>query len=263
MLQHHDIEASRGAYTVRLARSASELERAQRLRYRVFYEELNAIGDAAAQSLQRDSDPFDDICNHLIVICHGSGEDSIVGTYRLLRQDVAEAHVGFYTESEFSVRPMIDARRDLRFLELGRSCVLQQHRTKPVLDLLWQGIWNYVRAYRMDVMFGCASLEGADASQHRETLAYLGRHHAPPPQWHVAARPERAVAMHADDPPGDPKEALRALPTLIKGYLRLGCYIGEGAVEDHQFGTTDVLIILPVANINPRYFERFGQPAAG
>ncbi len=162
MLKEIQIQASRGAYTVRLARSLGDLQCAQRLRYKVFYEELHAQGDSQAHEQQQDSDPFDEICDHLIVT-HGGGAEAIVGTYRLLRQDVAESHDGFYSEGEFGVRQLIHSKPGHRFLELGRSCVLREHRTKPVLDLLWQGIWNYVRAYRMDVMFGCASLEGADA----------------------------------------------------------------------------------------------------
>jgi putative hemolysin len=252
MLQKLDIQASRAAYTVRLARSAEELALAQALRFRVFYDELNATGDA-------DGDSFDSICDHLIVV---DGDDEIVGTYRLLRQDVAEAHGGFYTESEFAIRPLIERKAGLRFLELGRSCVLSEHRTKPVIDLLWQGIWNYVRAYRMDVMFGCASLEGANAASHAETLAYLWRNHAPPAEWHASALPERAASVPQANSTQDMKQLMRSLPPLVKGYVRLGCYIGEGAVEDHQFGTTDVLIILPVSNINPRYFEKFGPPIA-
>lgn len=261
MLQNLAIQASRAAYTVRLARSREELAQAQVLRYQVFYGEMSAKADAEAVSEGKDRDEFDALCDHLVVLHAGEdGQTSIVGTYRLLRQDIASANNGFYSESEFSIRPLMERKPHLRFLELGRSCVLAEHRTKPVIDLLWQGIWDYVRAYRMDVMFGCASLEGADAGRHAETLSYLRRHHAPPAEWHVAALPERAAKVSLTDSEGDLKQLMRSLPPLIKGYLRLGCYIGEGAVEDHQFGTTDVLIILPVANINPRYFEKFGQP---
>lgn len=252
MLQTHSIHAIRGDYTVRLARTADELAMAQALRYRVFYDEMGAKGEA-------DGDSFDPICDHLVVL-HGG--NSIVGTYRLLRQDVAEANGGFYSESEFFVRSLIERKPDLRFLELGRSCVLREHRSKPVLDLLWQGIWNYVRAYRMDVMFGCASFEGADAEQHAETLSYLWQNHAPPPDWHAAALPKRAAQVRPRIAERDLKQCIRSLPPLVKGYLRVGSYIGEGAVEDHQFGTTDVLVILPVSQIQPRYFEKFGPPVS-
>ena len=114
----------------------------------------------------------------------------------------------------------------------------------------------------MDVMFGCASLEGCDASKHAGTLTYLAQNHAPPAEWHVAALPSRTASFDRSVAV-DPRDMLRVLPPLIKGYLRLGCYIGEGAVEDPQFDTTDVLIILPVSRLSPRYLERFGQPLSG
>jgi L-ornithine Nalpha-acyltransferase len=149
----------------------------------------------------------------------------------------------------------------LKFLELGRSCVLKPFRTRPVVELLWQGIWNYVRAYNLDVMFGCASFEGTSPDLHAGALSFLAYNAAAPAEWQVSALPSRYVDMKRV--PSDAigmKQALRDLPPLIKGYLRLGCYIGNGAVVDQQFNTIDVLIILPVSAINERYFAHFGQP---
>lgn len=190
-------------------------------------------------------------------------DGELVGTYRLLRQDVAEAHGGFYSESEFDIRPLIRAHPQLRFLELGRSCVLKPFRTKPVVELLWQGIWDYVRAHDMHVMLGCASLEGTDPEEHALALTFLARHAAAPEEWRVRALPQRYTEMNrlAAVDELDQRHALKDLPPLIKGYLRLGCYIGEGAVVDEQFNTIDVLIVLPVSAINARYFARFGQPS--
>jgi putative hemolysin len=126
----------------------------------VFYEEGAARADAVAAATGMDCDPFDAICDHLIVVdCAGK---ALVGTYRLLRQEVAEAHDGFYSAREFDLEPLIERHRHLSFLELGRSCVLRPYRTKAVIELLWQGIWDYVRRHRLDVMVGCASLEGTD-----------------------------------------------------------------------------------------------------
>jgi len=236
----------------------------------VFYTELGAKPDAQTLKTGTDTDAFDAICDHLVVIHRNgsSSEDAIrladgelIGTYRLLRQETAEAHSGFYTQGEFDISPIIKSHPDLRFLELGRSCVLRPHRTKPVVELLWQGIWNYVRAHDLHVMLGCASLEGTDPSRHAATLSLLAQNASAPPEWRVRALAERYVEMNrlpAVDV--NPREALRRLPPLIKGYLRLGCYIGEGAVIDHQFNTIDVLIILPVSAINERYFTHFGQP---
>ena len=267
-----DIRAERGTLILRQARGAGEIQACQRLRYRVFYEELGATpqGESAARGI--DSDRFDAICDHLVVVqteasaSPGSimlADGELIGTYRLLRQEVAEANGGFYTQGEFEIAPLIRAHPGLRFLELGRSCVLAPFRTKPVVELLWQGIWNYVRAHDMHVMLGCASLEGTDPAAHDLALSFLAENAAAPREWNVRALPERHVEMRRIPKDEiDQRRALKDLPPLIKGYLRLGCYIGEGAVIDHQFNTTDVLIILPVSAINARYFAHFGQPGA-
>lgn len=259
----------RPALSIRLARGADEVAAAQHLRYRVFYEECGAIADAATRASGRDADAYDAICDHLLVIDHDRGaaglrlrDGFVVGTYRLLRQDMAEAHGGFYSAGEYDIAPLIARHPTLRFLELGRSCVLKAYRTRPVMELLWQGIWDYVRAHGMDVMMGCASFDGTDPQAHAETLAFLAQHAAAPPDWQVRALPGRYQAMGAGTVALDARSALKKLPPLIKAYLRLGCYIGDGAVIDHQFNTVDVLIILPVARIDPRYFAHFGAPMA-
>lgn len=265
-----ELHAGKGDLTLRLARSPDEIRACQRLRYIVFYEELAARPDAAAAEGRVDADHFDANCDHLVVVRTAPaaaadaimlGDGELVGTYRLLRQDVADAHGGFYTQSEFDIAPMLAAHPELRFLELGRSCVLKPYRTKPAVELLWQGIWNYVRMHRLDVMFGCASLEGINPGVHAATLSFLAECRPTPPEWRVRALPGRHVEMKGRTGV-DPKAALRALPPLIKGYLRLGCYIGEGAVVDTQFNTIDILIVLPVAAIAARYFTHFGSPAA-
>lgn len=256
--------------TVRLADGAVDVDAAQHLRYRVFYEELDAKPDAEALATRRDADRYDPICDHLLVVRKGAplGPDEIrvsdgevVGTYRLLRQSVAERNGGFYTQDEFDIAPLIARHSGLKFLELGRSCVLKPYRTKPVVELLWQGIWNYVRLYDLDVMLGCASLEGTDPQHHAMGLSFMAQNSSAPPEWQVSALPARRIEMNLLPPAKvDAKRALRMLPPLIKGYLRIGCYVGEGAVIDHQFNTIDVLIILPVSAINPRYFSYFGSP---
>ncbi len=257
-----------GTLQVRLARSAKDVRAAQRLRYRVFYEERGTKPRATARLLRRDVDRFDAICDHLLVVDHAPnargrrGEPRTVGAYRLLRQEVAARHGGFYSEGEFAVGEMIRRHPHLRFLELGRSCVLKDYRDRRTLELLWHGVWSYALAHRIDVMFGCASFEGVDPDRLALPLSFLHRHATARDEWRARALPHRFVAM--DRLPSqrvDPKAALRDLPPLIKGYLRLGAMVGDGAVVDRQFGTTDVLIILPVARINPRYVQHFGAGA--
>lgn len=259
-----------GALEVRLARTAREVRRAQRLRYEVFYQEMSALPDAAARLARRDMDSFDAICDHLLVLDHDAGrmvlgrrKPKVVGTYRLLRQEVADRHGGFYTQSEFDVAPIIAAHPGLRFMELGRSCVLKPYRNKRTVELLWHGVWTYILRNRIDVLFGCASLEGTDPQALALPLSFLHHNALAPEEWRAQALPGRRIEMDrmakADI---HPKAALQTLPPLIKGYLRLGGCVGEGAVVDSQFGTTDVLIVLPVSVINPRYVEHFG-PTAG
>ncbi|MDO9058909.1 MAG: GNAT family N-acyltransferase, partial [Bradyrhizobium sp.] len=136
-----------GPLEVRLAQEKRDVRRAQKLRYRVFYRDGSAIADAATLLARRDKDAFDRICDHLMVIDHAArpsmrGRQPVVGTYRLLRQDVAERSGGFYTANEFDISGLIDRHAGLRFLELGRSCVLPRYRTKRTVELLWHGIWS-------------------------------------------------------------------------------------------------------------------------
>lgn len=253
-----------GALEVRLACEKHDVKRAQKLRYRVFYQDGTAIADAATMLARRDKDSFDRICDHLMVIDHAAkpslrGRQPVVGTYRLLRQEVAMTHGGFYTEDEFDISGLVERHPSLRFLELGRSCVLPRYRTKRTVELLWHGIWSYVRQHRLDVMIGCASFEGTDPDRLALPLSFLHHYAAAPEAWRARAHPSRYVEMNRMPKEAiNPKAALHELPPLIKGYLRLGAFIGDGAVIDHQFGTTDVLIIMPVSAIHARYIEHFG-----
>ncbi|BCP55817.1 hypothetical protein K32_44340 [Kaistia sp. 32K] len=255
-----------GSLEVRLATTPREVKKAQKLRYKVFYEEMSAIPDMQAQLSRRDRDGFDKICDHLLVIDHdtrtSAGESAIVGTYRLLRQEVAERHTGFYSANEFDIGALVERHQRLNFLELGRSCVLKPYRTKRTVELLWHGIWSYVRSHKIDVMVGCASLEGTDPDALALPLSFLHHNARAPAEWSVSAIAGRGVPMdRLGEAEIDMKAALKTLPPLIKGYLRLGAYIGDGAVVDRQFGTTDVLIILPVQSISERYVNHYGVDA--
>ena len=254
------------ALYTRLAADGADLERAQRLRFDVFYRERNRM--ALAPESGRDEDAYDAISDHLLVFRQEdpdvpSADDELVGTYRLLRQDKAAKNGGFYSEQEFDLKSLVARKPALKFLELGRSCVKAEHRGMAAIALLWQGIWDYVRKHGIDVMIGCASLEGADPAQHQDTLQFLAAHAKAPDEWRVAVHPQHRVDMTAHGLSPNPRKVLRDLPPLVKGYLGLGCYVGDGAYLDLPFDTVDVLIILPVARINPRYFARFGQPISG
>jgi putative hemolysin len=252
-----------GSLEVRLATTRAEVRVAQALRYRVFFEEGSARADLVSRLTGRDADRFDRVCDHLMVIDHdGDARRQVVGTYRLLRQDRVERVGGFYTAGEFDIAPILARHAGLRFLELGRSCVLAPWRTKRTVELLWHGIWAYVLRHRIDVMIGCASLEGTDPDRLALPLSFLHRHALAEPAWRAHPLAGRGVAM--DLLPADridARAALQALPPLIKGYLRLGARVGDGAVIDRAFGTTDVLIVLPVTSISSRYVAHYGADA--
>ncbi|MCD2179864.1 GNAT family N-acetyltransferase [Rhizobium sp. C1] len=254
-----------GTLETRIARTASEIDAAQAIRYRVFVEEMHAQVPPESARKRRDIDAWDAICDHLLVLdtaIEGDAEDQIVGTYRLLRQDVAMTNGGFYSSSEFEVADLVARHPDKRFMELGRSCVLPQYRTKRTVELLWQGNWAYALKHRIDVMFGCASFAGAVPEEHALALSYLHHNALAKGRWRVEALPELEHSM--DLMPAEainPRKALAALPPLIKGYLRLGAMVGEGAVVDRAFRTTDVLIVLPIHTISERYRNYYGNDA--
>ncbi len=258
-----------GSLEVRLAATPKEVRRAQRLRFKVFYEEMSAVPSAAARLSRRDADAFDAICDHLLVLDHAvkpkpfrKPKPKVVGTYRLLRREVAEAHFGFYSASEYDLEPLLLARPEARLLEMGRSCVLAPYRSKKTVELLWQGILAYVVRHGIDALIGCASLDGTDVRDLALPLSYLHHYASSPDEWLVRALPERHVSMRLLDREAvNPKAAFKALPPLVKGYLRCGAHFGDGAVIDREFGTTDVFAVMPIASLRGRVIDHFG-PAA-
>lgn len=260
--------AEHGPLQVRMASSKYEIKAAQRLRYHVFYEEMSAIPTRRMRIQKRDFDKYDRFCDHMLVVDRDVlgvfGEPAVVGTYRLLRGEVAARHGGYYTASEYDLAALLaNADRGMRCLELGRSCVVKSYRTKPItMQLLWKGIMVYLERYRIDVMFGCGSLPGTDPDALKLPLSYLHHFHRAPESKQLRARPELYVPMNRIPKDAiDQKAAMRKLPPLIKGYVRAGAIIGDGAVIDRQFGTTDVLIYFPVSRIGTRYRARLTHAA--
>ena len=250
----------KGRLEVRLARTDQELEASQALRYRVFYEERGAQPTDDMVRSKLDFDSYDTFCEHLLVIDHdkGAGAKGVVGTYRMLRSCVAEIAGGFYSADEYDLDPLIAGCRDGEILELGRSCVDKEYRNTATMQLLWQGIAAYTFEHDVKVLFGCASLPGTDLDALKEALSYLHHHHQAPETMRPRALPSRYEAM--DRSPADAIDArkvIRSLPPLIKGYLRLGGYVGDGAVVDYQFNTTDVCIIVPTEKVTSRYIRHY------
>jgi putative hemolysin len=249
----------------RIARNEREIDAAQAVRYRVFVEEMGAQVAPEALRRKRDIDAWDAVCDHLLVLdrsVEGDPEDQIVGTYRLLRHDVARNHGGFYSATEFEVDALMARHPEKRFMELGRSCVLPEYRTKRTVELLWQGCWAYALMHRVDAMFGCGSFPGIRPEEHALALSFLYHHAVARGEWAVRALPELYREMDLMPVEAiNPRKALAAMPPLIKGYLRLGAMIGEGAVVDHAFNTTDALIVLPISSISDRYRNYYGADA--
>lgn len=243
---------------IKLAQTDAEVEAAQRLRYRVFYEEYAATPSEEMARERRDMDVFDGIADHLIVLDNSIADpiDRIVGTYRLLRHEAADAHGRFYTSDEYDISPLV--RSGSTLLELGRSCVLADYRTRPVLQLLWEQIADFMLSHDVGILFGCASLHGTDIDALSKQLAYLHHYHLAPENLRPKALESRYVAMnlHPKDSLNE-REIFQSLPPLIKGYLRVGCSIGEGAVVDEQFNTTDVCIVLPLEKFSSRYLKHY------
>ena len=257
--------AASGALEVRLAETEHEVMLAQRLRYEVFYEEKSAIPSEEMRTTRRDFDKFDDVCDHLLVVDRdvhdADGQPLVVGTYRLTREKDAEKVGGFYTAGEFDLGRMISGMpKGTKYLELGRSCIHKDYRSRPgAMQLLWKGLMAYVARFDIDVMFGCASFPGVDAAALALPLSYLHHHHPMPRDFLVSARPELYVAMNMLPVEAiDMREGIRALPAILKGYVRAGCCIGDGAVIDQQFDTIDVFIFFPLSGIDARYKSRFG-----
>lgn len=255
------VDVRSGALGVRLAETTADIDAVQALRYRVFYDELGAKPSAEMARVERDFDAFDNICDHLLVIDHAhAGGETVVGTYRLIRRPAALRHGGFYSAGEYDISEI--AAYPGEILELGRSCVDASARNRPTMQLLWRGIASYVFHHDIALMFGCASLPGTDPAALALPLSYLYHHHLAPQGLRPRALAERYVEMRRLDPRAiDPAEALAELPPLIKGYLRLGGFVGDGAVIDQQFNTTDVCVVVKTDMITDKYYRHYERQA--
>ena len=251
-------ELRAGNLGVRIAETTAEIDAVQALRYRVFYQEMGATADAATAASRRDRDAFDAVADHLLVVDHaiGPGAEGVVGTYRLIQREAAGKLGRFYSADEYDIAQIMSFPG--RILELGRSCVDVAYRGRIAMQLLWRGIAAYVFHYQIDLMFGCASLHGTDPDALAADLTYLYYNHLAPPAVRPRALPHRYVDMRRM-PPGqlDPKRVQAQLPPLIKGYLRLGGFVGDGAVIDRQFNTTDVAVVVKTDLVTDKYYRHY------
>ena len=251
-------EIRAGNLGVRIARHEAEIDASQALRFKVFYEEMGAKSSHDCMMNKRDQDSFDPVADHLLVIDHalGSGPEAVVGTYRLINEEAAVKVGHFYSSAEFDLSPLLAFPG--RKLELGRSCVAPSYRNRAVMQLLWRGIAAYVFTHHVDIMFGCASLPGTNPDDLAAELTYLYQAHLAPPALRLSSLPGRHVEMRRIPVETvDHRRTLANLPPLIKGYLRLGGFVGDGAVIDHDFNTIDIGIVVKSDLVTDKYYRHY------
>ena len=247
-------------FRTRLASSPADLRAAQHLRYRVFVDELGAAGPHVDHCTATEADAFDAHSDHLMLEDLSRPRDRVVGVYRVMTAAQARDAGGFSAAAEFDLTPLLTSGRPL--LELGRSCLLPDYRGGPAMMHLFAGLARHAANTPGVLLFGLASFHGTDAGALAAPLAYLRQHHLAPVALRPRPRGPGAVPLPTGGAP-DRKAALRAVPPLIKAYLRLGGVVGDGACIDAGFNTTDVCMILDTAAMTGEQRARFAPGRAG
>lgn len=241
--------------TVRLAANEADLIAAQRLRYRVFVDELGGDGAMVDHAAGLERDEFDPVVDHLLLIDtrrDPAQGDHVVGVYRLLPGDAAARFGRFYCDDEYDLTPLRQSGRKL--VELGRSCVDPDFRGGSGMFLLWNALADYVLDREIEILFGVASFHGTDIDALAPALSWLHHHHLAPPDLRPIARAPNAQPMDLIAPEAvDRRAAMTAMPALIKAYLRLGGVVGEGAWIDHDFNTTDVFLLMDTVAMSAKH----------
>jgi putative hemolysin len=255
-----------GRFTVRLAGSDRDVAAAQRLRYRVFVEEMAATPTPEDARTRRESDRFDPYFDHLLLIdneCEDPDKElGVVGVYRLMTGARARAGIGFYGASEYDLAKLDDWPEET--LELGRSCVDRDYRGGAGMHLLWTGLGQYVSEHKVQILFGVASFHGQETGPIAQALSYLHYEHLAPEDLRV-----RAVDWNYTDMAILPREevskieAMRQIPALIKAYIRLGGYVGDGAFIDREFNTVDVCLLMDTSRMVQRYRKFYSRQRGG
>ncbi|TDK45145.1 GNAT family N-acetyltransferase [Antarcticimicrobium luteum] len=237
------------AFSVKIAETEAELRAAQALRYDVFVRELGGSGEMVDHDAGLERDRFDPFFDHMIVSDTATGQ--VIGVYRLLRDDQARAAGQFYSEDEYDLSVLKSSGR--RLLELGRSCLHPDYRGGMAMFHLWSALAGYVERHRIEILFGVASFHGTDVAALAQPLSMLHHNHLAPPDLRVRAQAAHFQTMNlVSEDRLDRRRAMLEVPALIKAYLRLGGFVGEGAFVDHAFNTTDVCLILDTARMNER-----------
>jgi len=247
-------------FVIKLADTKLELKKAQALRYSIFYKEKNAKPTFPKKMMKLDYDKIDKFADHLIVIDKKRKgiKNEIVGTYRLIRGNIASHFGGFYTSAEFDLTNILNSYNNAQVLELGRSCVHKDYRTGTTMKLLWKAIAEYIKLYDINILFGCASFPGIDVQKFSKEFAYLRSNFALPNQISVQSLVNNNYPIFNKN--NIEKNDLRTfakLPPLIKGYLRVGGRISNSFFVDYDFNTIDLCVVVQTKNIDKKYKNKF------
>ena len=242
-------------FTIKIAESNFEIKKAQSLRYKIFFKEKKIKKKSFKFLLQRDYDFYDKISDHLIIIDNNREiRDNVIGTYRLLRGNCAKLYRGFYTEQEFDISNLKKNFSSKDILELGRSCVHPQYRSGIILKLLWQGISNYIKMYKIKILMGCASFHGTNPSKFKDEFSLLYESYRLPEDYDVKSLQSNEILFNKNI---NYSTTLNKLPPLIKGYLRAGGMVSENFYIDTEFETIDYCVIMLTEKIVSRYQNKF------
>ena len=258
------MSAQNPEFSLRLAHTKDDLLACQGLRYEVFVKELGSDGALVDHEAGLEKDKFDPFFDHLMLLDLNRGEtvgDQIIGVYRLLRDDQMPKIGQYYTEGEYDLTVLKNSGRKL--LELGRSCLLKDYRGGAAMMVLWQGLADYVNTHGIEILFGTASFHGTDLDALAPSLSLLHHRHLAPKDLCVRALPQHFTNMNRfalDEI--DKRAAMVAVPALIKGYLRLGGFVGEGAFVDHAFNTTDVCLVMDTERLSATQKKIYGSDKA-
>ena len=242
-------------FTIKIAESNFEIKKAQSLRYKIFFKEKKIKKKSFKFLLQRDYDFYDKISDHLIIIDNNREiRDNVIGTYRLLRGNCAKLYRGFYTEQEFDISNLKKNFSSKDILELGRSCIHPQYRSGIILKLLWQGISNYIKMYKIKILMGCASFHGTNPSKFKDEFSLLYESYRLPEDYDVKSLQSNEISFNKNI---NHSTILNKLPPLIKGYLRAGGMVSENFYIDKEFETIDYCVIMLTEKIVSRYQNKF------
>ena len=249
-----------GDFVIKLADKKSELNKAQALRYSIFYKEKKAKSTFQKKITRLDYDKIDKFADHLIVIDKKRRgiKNKVVGTYRLIRGDIASRFGGFYTSSEFDLTNILNSYNHKQILELGRSCVHKDYRNGVIMNLLWKAIAEYIKLYDIKVLLGCASFQGTNVQKLSKELSYLRSNFSLPDEISVKSLVNSNYPVYNRNNINE--SGLRIfvkLPPLIKGYLRVGGRVSDGFFIDYDFNTIDLCVVVQTDNIDEKYKNKY------